>query len=150
MKEYNGDMIFIERLIEFLPKEYWEWDDTGKINLEDMSVAMHEGIPEIHEPYGDTWEYPVLEQKTREWHIGRILYFINHPNEICDIEIENECNDGYILPQPVIVDGWHRYAAARWLFNQGKLVTIHCGYGGRMDVLEYLKGDLEWRPYEII
>lgn len=150
MEEYNGDMIFIERLIEFFPKEYWEWDDTGKINLEDMSVAMHEGIPEIPDPYGDTWEYPVLEQKIREWHIGRILYFINHPNEICDIEIDNECNNGYILPQPVIVDGWHRYAAARWLFDQGKLVTIHCRYGGRMDILEYLKGDLEERPYEII
>lgn len=150
MEEYNGDMIFIERLIEFFPKEYWEWDDTGKINLEDMSVAMHEGIPEIPAPYGDTWEYPVLEQKIREWHIGRILYFINHPNEICDIEIDNECNNGYILPQPVIVDGWHRYAAARWLFDQGKLVTIHCRYGGMMDVLEYLKGDLEERPYEII
>lgn len=150
MEEYNGDMIFIERLIEFFPKEYWEWDDTGKINLEDMSVAMHEGIPEIPDLYGDTWEYPVLEQKIREWHIGRILYFINHPNEICDIEIDNECNNGYILPQPVIVDGWHRYAAARWLFDQGKLVTIHCRYGGRMDVLEYLKGDLEEHPYEII
>ena len=50
MEEYNGDMIFIERLIEFFPKEYWEWDDTGKINLEDMSVVFQKFLilMEIH------------------------------------------------------------------------------------------------------
>lgn len=49
-EEYNGDIILIEKLIEFLPEEHWEWDDTGKINLEVISVAMHEGIPEIPDP----------------------------------------------------------------------------------------------------
>lgn len=71
---------------------------------------------------------------------GRIIYFINHVNEIRDIEIDNECNNGFILPQPLIVDGWHRYVAARWLYDQGKLKEIHCRYGGRVDVLEYLQG----------
>lgn len=139
-EEYNGDIILIEKLIEFLPSEYWEWDDVGQINLEDISVAMHEGIPEISDPYGDMWNHPVFEKRSRDWHIGRVLYFIKHPNEIRDIEIDNECNNGWILPQPVIVDGWHRYAAARWLFDQGKLFEIHCRYGGRMDLLEYLQG----------
>mgnify|MGYP004454615801 FL=1 len=37
-------------------------------------------------------------------------------------------------------NGWHRYAAARWLYEQGKLTEIHCRYGGRVDVLEYLRG----------
>lgn len=55
-----------------------------------------------------------------------------------------------ILPQPVIVDGYHRYAAARWLFDQGKLFEIHCRYGGRMDVLDYLKGKSDEIPDEII
>lgn len=149
-EEYNGDIILIERLIEFLPTEHWEWDDEEKIDLEDISVAMHEGIPEITDPYGDTWKHPVLKKRTREWHIGRILYFIKHPNEICDIEIDNECNNGYILPQAVIVDGWHRYAAARWLFDQGKLFKIHCRYGGRSDVLDYLKGNLNKYPEDIL
>lgn len=149
-EEYNGDIILIEKLIEFLPGEHWEWDDTGKINLEDISVAMHECIPEITDPYGDTWEHPVLEKRSRDWHIGRIIYFIKHPNEIRDIEIDNECNYGYILPQPVIVDGWHRYAAARWLYDQCKLFTIRCRYGGRLDVLEYLKGDLNKYSEDIL
>ncbi len=36
-------------------------------------------------------------------------YFINHVNEIRDIEIDNECSGGVILPQPIIIDGWHHY-----------------------------------------
>ena len=150
LEEYNGDMIRIDKLIEFLPTEHWEWDKTGKIDLDDISIAMHEGLPEIPDPYGDTWKHPVLERRTRDWHIGRILYFIKHPDEIRDIEIDNECSSGYILLQPVIVDGWHRYAAARWLFDQGKLSEIHCMYGGRMDVLEYLQGKTDELLYEAI
>ena len=38
MEEYTGDIIRIDRLIEFLPSEYWEWDDCGKI---DESVTAH-------------------------------------------------------------------------------------------------------------
>ena len=140
MEEYTGDIIRIDRLIEFLQSEYWEWDDCGKIDLDDISIGIHECITEISEPYGDTWNHPVLERRSRDWHIGRIIYFINHPEEIRDIEIDKECIDNYILPSAVIVDGWHRYAAARWLYDQGKLTQIHCRYGGRLDVLEYLQG----------
>ncbi len=149
-EEYRGDVIRIDKLIEFLPTECWQWDETGKIDLEDISIAIHEGVPEVSDPYGDVWNHPVLEQRTRNWHIGRILYFIKHQGEIRDIEIDNECSYGYILPQPVIVDGWHRYAAARWLFAQGELTEIHCRYGGRMDVLEYLQGKNESLLCEII
>ena len=127
-------------MIEFLPTEHWSWDKTGEISLDDISIAIHDAISEISEPYGDSWEHPVLEQKSREWHIGRIIYFINHPTEIRDIEIDNDCFDGHILPQPIIVDGWHRFVAARWLYDQCKLSKIHCRYGGRMDVLDYLQG----------
>ena len=140
LQEYNGDIIRIDRLIEFLPTEYWSWDGTEKIYLDDISAAIQKTLPEVSSPYGDTWKYPVTKRKTREWHIGRIIYFINHPDEIKDVEIDNECNGGYILPRPIIVDGWHRYAAARWLYSQGKLFKIHCKYGGRIDILEYLQG----------
>ena len=115
LEEYNGDIIRIDRLIEFLPTEHWSWDETGEINLNDISIAIHEAIPEI----------------------------INHPIEIKDIEIDNECSDNFILPQPVIIDGWHRYVAARWLYDQGKLSEIHCRYGGREDLLLYLKGETD-------
>lgn len=143
LEEYNGDIIRIDRLIEFLPTEHWSWDETGKIDLDDISIAIHEAVSEISDPYGDTWKHPVLEQKSREWHIGRIIYFINHPIGIRDIEIDNECSGNFIFPQPIIVDGWHRYAAARWLYDQGELDKIHCLYGGRKDLLLYLKGETD-------
>lgn len=151
-EEYRGDVIKIDKLIEFFPEEHWEWDwdEKDEIDLQDISIAIHEGIPEIHDPYGDTWNHPVLERYSRDWHIGRIIYFIKHPEEIRDIEIDNECNNGYILPQPVIVDGWHRYVAARWLFDQEKLFTIHSRYGGRLDILEYLQGKSNKYPSEIL
>lgn len=149
-KEYNGDIIRIDRLIEFLPTEYWSWDGTEKIYLDDISAAIQKTLPEVSSPYGDTWKYPVTKRKTREWHIGRIIYFINHPDEIKDVEIDNECNGGYILPCPIIVDGWHRYAAARWLYSQGKLFKIHCRYGGRIDILEYLQGKINSFNYESV
>ena len=88
LKEYNGDIIQIDRLIEFLPTEYWSWDGTKKIYLDDISAAIQKALPEISSPYGDTWKYPV----------------------------------------------------ARWLYSQGKLIKIHCKYGGRIDILEYLQG----------
>lgn len=142
LEEYDGDIIRIDRLIDFLPDESWEWDLQGEINLDDISIAIQETLPENSDPYGDTCKHPVLERRSRDWHIGRIIYFINHPNEIRDIDIDNECDGKYILPKPVIVDGWHRYAAARWLYDQGRLIEIHCRYGGRVDVLEYLQGKL--------
>ena len=105
MEEYTGDIIRIDRLIDFLPSEYWEWDDCGKINLDDISIGIHERVTEISEPYGDTLDHFVLEHRSRDWHIGRIIYFINHPEEIRDIVIDNECVNNEILPQAVIVDG---------------------------------------------
>lgn len=143
MNDYNGDIIRLNRLIEFIPSEHWEWDFCGNIDLEDISNAIHDGLAEIPEPYGDYYKHPVIEHRQRSWHIGRIIYFINNPMEIRDIEIDNECDGNFILPQPVIVDGWHRYAAARWLYDQGKLNTIHCRYGGRIDILNYLKGEVD-------
>lgn len=150
LKEYNGDIIRIDRLIEFLPTKYWSQDGAKKIYLDDISAAIQKALPEISSPYGDTWKYPVTEHKSREWHIGRIIYFINHPDEIKDVEIDNECNGSYILPRPIIVDGWHRYAAARWLYSQGKLFKIHCKYGGRIDILEYLQGKTNSFNYESV
>lgn len=142
LEDHNDDIIRIDRLIDFIPSENWDWDSTMEINLDDVSIAIHESLPEVSEPYGDTWEFPPIEHKSRDWHIGRIIYFINHPEEIRDIYIDNECEGLHIFPKPVIVDGWHRYAAARWLYDQGKLTEIHCRYNGRVDVLDYLKGKL--------
>lgn len=88
--EYRGDIIRIDKLTELLPTEHWEWDDTGVITLDDISIALHNGLTEIPDPYGDVWNHPVLEMRSRDWHIGRILYFIkrNYLKSIVDMEGE--------------------------------------------------------------
>lgn len=142
-ERYRGDIILIEKLSEFYPSEYWNWNDGDYITLEDISSAVDNNLPEISDPFGDTCKHLAQEVKSREWHIGRIIYFINHPGEIRDIEIDNMCNNGCILPVPIIVDGHHRFVAAKYLHETKKVETIHCMYCGRMDVLDYLKGNTD-------
>lgn len=92
-----------------------------------------------------------MKQEKLIWKIYPLQFMkINHPDEIRDIDIDNECSNGFILPQPIIVDGWHRYAAAKWLYDQGRLTEIHCRYGGRTDILEYLQGSTNDFDYDAI
>ena len=146
--DYTGDMILIDRLSEFYPVNSWSWNDGEVIELDDIACAIHEGQPEESEPFGDNWKHVCWESKPTEWHIGRILYFIKNPDEIRDIEIDNICNGKYICPIPVIVDGNHRFMAAMWLHDQGKMEKVHCMYGGRTDLLDYLTGNTEEQPLE--
>lgn len=140
---YNGDMILIERLAECI---YFEgWNEGQNIELEDISNAMQNGIPEQSEPYGDNMIYPVFP-KSDDWHMGRVVYFINHPEEICNIKVDNVCNYGHILPFPLIEDGNHRLLAAKYLNAKGKMDKVHCLYGGRVDVLNYLVGITDVLP----
>ncbi|WP_347892381.1 hypothetical protein [Dorea amylophila] len=50
----------------------------------------------------------------------------------------------------IIIDGYHRWMAARYLYELGSLHKIHCLYAGREDVLDYLKGKLDTMPQEEI
>ena len=118
------------------------------MELDDIACAIHEGQPEEPEPFGDHWKHLCMENKSTEWHIGRVLYFINHPEEIRDIEIDNIRNGMHICPIPVIVDGNHRFVAAMWLHDQGKMEKVHCMYGGRTDLLDYLMGNTDEQPLE--
>lgn len=146
--EYKGDMLLIERISEFYPVNSWSWNQDEVIELDDIACAIHSGQPEESEPFGDTWKHLCIENKSTEWHIGRILFFIKHPEEIKDIEIDNLCSGNYIFPVPTIVDGNHRFMAAMWLHDQGKTEKVHCRYGGRMDLLDYLTGKIDKCPDE--
>ena len=147
-KEYKGDMILIDRLAEFFPVESWCWNEGEVVELDNISCAIQNGQSEESEPFGDTWKHMCMESKSTEWHIGRILYFINHSEEIRDIEIDNLVDGEYICPTPVIIDGNHRFMAAMWLQDQGKIDKVHCLYGGRSDLLDYLKGKIDECPDE--
>lgn len=124
----------------------WHWPGSDIITLEDIINAQSEGVCGIAEPYGDTWKHPVRSNRSKDYHIARIIYFLEHPERISGIEVDNPCIDGSILPGCQIVDGHHRIAAGILL----KLKTIDIDYCGREDVEDYISGRSDIRPDEII
>ncbi len=69
--------------------------------------------------YGKVW---------RQNEVKPAPYFINHVNEIRDIEIDNECSGGVILPQPIIIDGWHHYCDLVYTKDNSSF-DLMSGYG---------------------
>lgn len=148
-EKYSGDIILISRMIEYFPQKSFEWNANEPITLDDVQFAINHHLSEMAIPFGDTFKYPP-KKRTSQWHIRRILYFVNHPQEIKNIELDNESSTFDILPVPIIIDGYHRWMAARYLYELGFLHKIHCLYAGREDVLDYLKGKLDTMPQEEI
>ena len=149
IEEYKGDMILIDRLAEFIfPNNNvcMQWNDGENILLEDISAAIDCSHLEESTPFRDHWKHRVIESKSTEWHINRVIYFINHPNEIKNIEIDNLSNGMEIFPIPIIDDGNHRFLAAMYLHKKGQMDKIHCMYGGRQDLLAYLSGKIDEYP----
>lgn len=121
------------------------WEDSSPISLKDVKTAISKGTKETSVPYGDTWKHPA-HNMSRQYHLARIIYFANHPEEIAGIEVDNPCFENSILPGCVIVDGWHRIAAGIIL----KLKKVKINYGGRCDVEDYLVGKTDIYPDEIL
>lgn len=109
INEDDGDMILIDRLSKFVFDVGFSWGTRELVTLEDISLAITLGIDEEKMPFGDARKSSLIENKSKEWHIKRILYFINHPNEIKNIDIDNLCDEYKILPIPLIIDGNHRF-----------------------------------------
>ena len=128
-------MIKVERLIKCFPEDF-EWNDNEVLNMNDITDVIEKGQSEEAEPFNPHISMPY------EWHIRRIIYFINHPEEIEFIDIGNVNDGDFFLPSPVIIEGNHRFLAAGWLFvhDENKIKEIYCSYKGRKDVLEYLTG----------
>ncbi len=145
--DYSGDMILINRLSEFFPNHFG-WNEGEIISLSDISKAVLDMQSEENEPFGNgtTDSFIDIKSKSTKWHIGRVLYFINHPDEIVNIDVDNLCAGLDILPIPIITDGNHRFVAAIYLHSQGKMNMVHCRYGGRIDLLNYFRGDSECCP----
>lgn len=130
----TNDIIKMEILTKYLPSDF-EWNLGEKVTMNDISSAIENGQTEgekIHDPN---------VTMPNKYHIGRIIYFINHPEKIEYIKIQNS-DDGYsVRPIPVMIEGYHRFMAAYWLYLGGKLKEIYCSYEGRKDLLNYLKGN---------
>lgn len=77
--DYKGHLILINRMEKFYPFLAWN-EDEKCIGLDDVAWAIHSVIPEQSEPFGHG-DMEVIFLKKREWHLGRIFYFINHQDE---------------------------------------------------------------------
>lgn len=109
--------------------------DGHHISQQDIKDYLYNGNKGTNIPYGDTWKY-LPKSESKEYHISRVAYFVQHPNEIKGLDIDNKCNGYEICPVPVIIDSWHRLLAA-YILGMEK---IKVNYGGRKDVEDYLKG----------
>lgn len=139
--------MLIDRLYDFFADDGFSWNENETISLKDIDDAIKSEQNEEKIPYGDAWQC-LCNRQTKSWHIGRVVYFINHPNEIQNINIDNLIIDDYIFPVPIIIDGNHRLMAAVWLNHRNKMKTINCIYGGRLDLLDYLTGKVDECPSE--
>jgi len=121
------------------------------ITLQNIQEAIQNNIKGTSDPFGDlTWYQPKSIQNN-EYHISRVIYFIEHPHEIKDIEIEEQYwHDKYshwTYPNSSVIDGNHRLLATIYL----NLKEIDIAYMGiREDILNYLTGVTDIEPTEII
>ena len=115
------DLVNLNKLKEIIgTKIYWY---PNYIELKDVCNMIND-VEEVNKQYQD-WS-----EKSKEWHIGRIKYFVNNPNKITPITVDDGCN-GDIK----ILDGCHRYLAKLYLEHK----TIECFYSGLVSNLEWLK-----------
>ncbi|MED2945384.1 hypothetical protein P4284_23755 [Bacillus swezeyi] len=134
--------INIRKLYDLMSLKYenctiWTEDPISLSSFADETKNL---VP-LREPYGDLDNTANLEWGKIE-HLRRILYFVENPNEIKGIQLDNEIFNDYILPKPIIVDGNHRMFAALHL----NFKYVHCRYGGRKDVLDYLTDKTNLKP----
>jgi len=85
-----------------------------------------------------------------EWHAGRIRYLMQSPEDLAQpISMDSECSGMQVLPEPIIVDGWHRYFAHLWQYlHYHGPDMISATFGGLVDVCEYLEGLTDEKPWE--
>lgn len=82
----------------------------------------------------------------RAWDLGRIRFFYDELGRGADLEpidVDNVCDGGRIYPIPIVLDGHHRLIAA--VLRRRR---IRVEYGGRVDLLDYLKGQRRRPPLD--
>lgn len=133
----DTDLILVSRIEEFLPEDIY-WDDV-LLTVSDIKDMLNNNlIKEIDEPFPDIPTYERLKSKkyNKEWHVGRIKYFINHPEKITPISLDNDCSGGFISGYPIILDGHHRLIAS--ILRQDKYIEAY--YSGLVTTVDYLTG----------
>jgi predicted RNase H-like HicB family nuclease/predicted HTH domain antitoxin len=135
MDEYE---IIVDRLYEFTRNNN-PWYGCGTISIDDIENGIKKGIEPINYqyqenmPYELDYTYDIIDEDIKNWHIGRIIYFIVNPDKIDAISI-SDLNFNEL--SAFIDDGNHRFLAKVYLKHK----TIKAFYSGRIDLLDYLTG----------
>lgn len=144
-------LILIERLLEHVDPFFglgWAHPKRSDVFIS-LKVGTLETAPtlaevERHRPVS---QFVSLERRDRAYHLGRIAHFVQALRRqafIDPIELDNECSQGNIYPQAILLDGHHRVLSAFMIGHPTLLAT----YGGRIDVLEWLTGQREHAPLD--
>lgn len=131
-----ADTIILDRLIKSArinSSKLFVWGEP--VTTQDVKDFLSTGKHGTEIPYGNNHNM-IPDVKDKDYHISRVAYFVQHPEEITDIDVDNQCIGMHITSRAIVTDGWHRLMAAYIL----GLETIEVNYGGRVDVLEYLQG----------
>jgi hypothetical protein len=134
------DHIIIERLYKLY--SWWFEDEETELPTHLHTLTLEDLLK--HKPISDFREEGKRPGKLA-WHLGRTRYFYERlmdGEELEPIMIDNHCEGMGILPDPIITDGHHRFAAY-WFANRE---TVPAYYSGRVDLLAYLTGEEAWAP----
>ena len=135
------DYIKVKRLRQYI-KFPINWGNI-EITYKDIIEGIKNNIPEQKDIFATLWtDVNKGNEVDKEWHIGRILYFINNPDKIESIDLDNVCTFSSILPIPIITDGHHRYIAT--VIRKDEFISAK--YSGLVSLLEYLTGESDIKP----
>jgi len=135
------DYIKVKRLRQYI-KFPINWGNI-EITYKDIIEGIKNNIPEQEDVFATSWtEIYLGDEVNKEWHIGRILYFVNNPDKIDPIMLDNDYSDYDIFPIPIITDGNHRYVAT--VIRNDEFIPAN--YNGLVSLLEYLKGESDIKP----
>lgn len=122
------DYILTERLLEL----YDPWAALG-VKPEQVSTPTQDQFIPHH------------TNRDLDYDLGRIAFFRDYGFED-PLELDNICESGRIYPLPNLVDGHHRLCGAA-LAKRERVPAI---YGGRVDLLNWLKGCRKTPPTDTI
>jgi len=130
-------LISIKRLKEYITLPFY-WNGI-KISLKDIENYIIKTKQKCHNM--DCCDLYMNEWNKRD-HIERILYFIDYPEKITPIHIDNKCSNSQILPIPMIIDGQHRFIAS--VYRKEKYIPAI--YSGLSDLFNYLTEKINKKP----
>jgi hypothetical protein len=137
------DHLLVERVFQTYERGFW----FHKL-FEGETVRSLRKWPPVDEHMDERLRSEPSKRRSKvrqNYDFGRVRYFVDRllaGEELDPIHVDNVCAGGHIYPELVIDDGHHRLVAYRLV----KRSTIPVYYSGRVDLLEYLKGDRPKKP----